>query len=74
MSPLEYLKNHSSKLQKLVDYCKGDANSKTQPIVNSTIRNYQPQLDSGPLVDEEPIFIMLFKEEEASFLDTSLGQ
>lgn len=49
VSPLNYLKTHPIELQKLVDYCKSDANAKTQPNVNSTISSDQPQSDSVPL-------------------------
>lgn len=47
-----------------MDYCKSDANARTQPNVNKTIINDQPKFDSGPLANEEPIFPMLSKEQE----------
>lgn len=74
MSPIYYLKIHPTKLHKLVDYCKGDANARTQPNVKSTISNDQPQLNNGSIANEGLDLPFLLKEEEVSVFATSPSQ
>lgn len=44
------------------------------PNLNSTVSDESPQINSGPLIDQELVLPFLFQEEDSLVLATSPGQ